>query len=159
MATFSHLDGAGQVQMVDVSDKPETARTAIALARVRLTPAVAEALAGPGLPKGDLYAAVRIAAIQGAKRCAELIPLCHPLPLAKVSVDVEFDREAEELLIAVFCRTTARTGVEMEALTGAAVGALTAYDMVKGIDKGVVIGEVRLLEKTGGASGDWRAES
>ena len=142
--------------MVDVSTKDETARTAIALAEVQLTPAVMAVLADGALPKGDLFATVRIAAIQGAKRCAELIPLCHPLPLHKVSVDIDLDADLGRIRIAVLCKTTGRTGVEMEALTGASVGALTAYDMCKGVDKGIVIREVRLLEKTGGKSGDWR---
>ena len=157
MSELSHLNARGEAHMVDVSAKKQTARTAIALARVKLTKPVAEALANDALPKGDLYATVRIAAIQGAKKCAELVPLCHPLPLDKISVDIDFDRQGAELRIAVCCKTTGKTGVEMEALTGASVGALTAYDMCKGIDKGVVIGDIRLLEKTGGKSGNWKA--
>ncbi len=158
MSELSHLNARGEAHMVDVSAKQETARTAVARARVALTPPVVNALASDALPKGDLYATVRIAAIQGAKKCADLIPLCHPLPLHKVSVDIDFDRDSAELNITVLCKTTGKTGVEMEALTGASVGALTAYDMCKGVDKGVVIGDVRLLEKSGGKSGDWKAE-
>lgn len=143
--------------MVDVSHKQDTARSAVAMAELDLPPAVMEALTGEGLPKGDLYATVRIAAIQATKKCSELIPLCHPLPLSKVSVEMDLDVEAGSLAIAVLCKTTGKTGVEMEALTGASVGALTAYDMCKGIDKGIVIREVRLLEKSGGKSGTWKA--
>jgi cyclic pyranopterin phosphate synthase len=157
MSDFTHLNTRGEVHMVDVSDKPETARTAIARASVRLTPAIVKALSSETLPKGDLYATVRIAAIQATKRCAELIPLCHPLSLSKVGVDIELDAGAPRLTLEVTCKTAGRTGVEMEALTGASVGALTIYDMCKGIDKGMIIEEVRLLEKTGGKSGDWRA--
>lgn len=157
MTNLTHLNSRGEAHMVDVSAKQETVRTAIALAQVQLPEAVLEALINDALPKGDLYATVRIAAIQGAKRCSDLIPLCHPLPLHRVTVDIELDSESRRLIILVFCKTTGKTGVEMEALTGASIGALTAYDMCKGIDKGVVIGEVRLLEKTGGKSGDWKA--
>ncbi len=143
--------------MVDVSHKQDTARSAVAMAVLDLPTPVIKALTGEGLPKGDLYATVRIAAIQATKKCSELIPLCHPLPLSKVSVDMDLDAEAGSLAIAVLCKTTGKTGVEMEALTGASVGALTAYDMCKGIDKGIVIREVRLLEKSGGKSGTWKA--
>ena len=157
MTELTHLNTQGEAHMVDVSDKPETARTAIALARVELTEAIVATLAAESLPKGDLFATVRIAAIQAAKKCAELIPLCHPLPLSNVTVEIDLDAASRHLNIAVLCKTTGRTGVEMEALTGASVAALTAYDMCKGIDKGMVIREVRLLEKTGGKSGDWFA--
>ena len=143
--------------MVDVSAKTDTPRTAVAQGKVLLTKPVVAALSEDALPKGDLYATVRIAAIQGAKKCSELIPLCHPLPLHKVTVDIELDEPAGVLIIEVLCKTTGKTGVEMEALTGASVGALTAYDMCKGIDKGVVIGDIRLLEKSGGKSGHWKA--
>ena len=159
MSTLTHLNARGEAHMVDVSAKSDSARTARAVAILQLPPAVVAALDGDGLPKGDLYATVRIAAIQGAKKCAELIPLCHPLPLHKVTVDIEFLPERAELVISVLCKTSGKTGVEMEALTGASVGALTAYDMCKGVDKGVVIGETRLLEKTGGKSGHWQAAS
>jgi len=156
MNQLTHLNAKGEAHMVDVSDKADTARTAIALARVTLPDAVLETLIGDGLPKGDLFATVRIAAIQAAKKCAELIPLCHPLPLTKISVDIDLDETTKQLSIAVLCKTTGKTGVEMEALTGASVGALTAYDMCKGIDKGIVIKDIRLLEKTGGKSGTWQ---
>ena len=156
MVSLNHLNARGEAHMVDVSEKTATTRTAIAQSRVLLTEPVVVALSNDALPKGDLYATVRIAAIQGAKKCAELIPLCHPLPLHKVSVDIDFLPECGEILIVVLCKTTGKTGVEMEALTGASVGALTAYDMCKGIDKGVIIGDTRLLEKTGGKSGHWK---
>jgi len=158
MTQLTHLDARGEAHMVDISAKPDTARSAIALARLTLTDAVVATLMADELPKGDLYATVRIAAIQAAKKCSELIPLCHPLPLTKVSVDVDFDAAGRCLSIAVLCKTTGKTGVEMEALTGASVGALTAYDMCKGIDKGIVITDIRLLEKSGGKSGDWKME-
>src|SRR5690606_29732272 len=157
MSKLTHLNPSGEAHMVDVSAKVQTVRTAIALAEVQLTDTVMAVLAEDTLPKGDLFATVRIAAIQGAKRCADLIPLCHPLPLHKVSVDIDLDTDLKRLCIAVLCKAAGVTGVEMEALTGASVGALTAYDMCKGIDKGIVIREVRLLEKTGGKSGDWQA--
>jgi len=156
MTQLTHLDARGEAHMVDISDKPDTVRTAIALASLSLSEAVLATLTANELPKGDLFAAVRIAAIQGAKKCADLIPLCHPLPLTKVSVDLDLDEVGRCLSIAVMCKTSGRTGVEMEALTGASVGALTAYDMCKGIDKGIVIKDIRLLEKTGGKSGDWK---
>ena len=159
MTNLTHLNAEGEARMVDISDKPDTARTAIAMARVELTEAIVDTLLADGLPKGDLFAAIRIAGIQAAKKCSELIPLCHLLPLARVSVEIDLDLDNQHLNIAVLCRTTGKTGVEMEALTGASIAALTAYDMCKGIDKGMVIREVRLLEKTGGKSGDYKGTS
>ena len=123
MTELTHLNTQGEAHMVDVSDKPETARTAIALARVELTEAIVATLAAESLPTGDLFATVPIAAIQAAKKCAELIPLCHPLPLSKVTVEIDLDAASRHLNIAVLCKTTGRTGVEMEALTGASVAA------------------------------------
>lgn len=145
--------------MVDVSAKADSLRIAVAQARLLLPEAVFEAITTDSLPKGDFYATVRIAAIQGAKQCSGLIPLCHPLPLSKVAVEIELDSDTRTLSIEVLCKTTGKTGVEMEALTGASVGALTAYDMCKGVDKGIVIEQVKLLEKSGGKSGHWVAES
>jgi cyclic pyranopterin phosphate synthase len=141
--------------MVDVSAKADTERTAIAQSRVELTPAIVSAITDNSLPKGDLFATVRIAGIQAAKKCSDLIPLCHPLPLSKITVDIEL--QANSLVISALCKTTGKTGVEMEALTAASVAALTVYDMCKGLDKGMIIGETKLLEKTGGKSGDWTA--
>jgi cyclic pyranopterin phosphate synthase len=151
---FTHLTEDGDVHMVDVGAKPETDRVATAEATVHLAPDTADALFGGSLPKGDALATVRIAAIAGTKRTPDLIPLCHPIALTSVEVAVE--RTAVGARIEVTARTTGRTGVEMEAMTGASVGALTLYDMVKGIDRGAEIGPVRLLAKSGGRSGEWR---
>lgn len=150
---LTHVDDEGRARMVDVSAKSETVRTAVAEASVVMTSAVAEQLFAGELPKGDAIGVVRVAAIMAAKRTPELVPLAHPLPLESVVVDVErIDAGAR---ITVTARVTAKTGVEMEAITGAAIGAVTLYDMVKGLDKGVEIGPIRLLTKTGGKSGDW----
>ena len=142
--------------MVDVSEKADTARTAIAQSLVELTPAIVTAITDDNLPKGDLYATARIAGIQAAKKCSDLIPLCHPLPLSKITVDIEL--QGNSLVITALCKTTGKTGVEMEALTAASVAALTVYDMCKGLDKGMIIRETKLLEKSGGKSGDWSAQ-
>jgi cyclic pyranopterin phosphate synthase len=150
---LTHLNANGEAHMVDVSAKADTARTAIAQSQVELTPAIVAAITDNSLPKGDLFATVRIAGIQAAKKCSDLIPLCHPLPLSKITVDIEL--QGESLVITALCKTTGKTGVEMEALTAASVAALTVYDMCKGLDKGMVIRETKLLEKTGGKSGDW----
>jgi cyclic pyranopterin phosphate synthase len=152
-AQLTHLNANGEAHMVDVSAKADTARTAIAQSQVHLTPAIVAAITDNSLPKGDLFATVRIAGIQAAKKCSDLIPLCHPLPLSKITVDIEL--QGESLVITALCKTTGKTGVEMEALTAASVAALTVYDMCKGLDKGMVIRETKLLEKTGGKSGDW----
>ena len=149
---LTHLDAAGAATMVDVSGKTATARYARARAVVRMSPEAAERVARGDNPKGDVTAIARIAAIQAAKRTDELIPLCHQLPLTLVDPQVEIDPEAGTVTLVVETRTTDRTGVEMEAMTACAVGALTVYDMVKGIEPGVVIEQVQLLEKTGGKS-------
>jgi cyclic pyranopterin phosphate synthase len=141
------------MHMVDVSDKEVTVREAVAEAEVTLSTEVSRRLFSGDLPKGDALAAVRLAGITGAKRTAELIPLCHPLPIDAVAIEVEELPAGARITSRV--RTTARTGVEMEAMTAAAVAALTLYDMVKGIERGVTIGPVRLLSKTGGRSGTW----
>jgi cyclic pyranopterin phosphate synthase len=153
---LSHLDEAGAARMVDVSGKEVTTRTARATGRVLVTPEVVTLLRGTGLPKGDALATARIAGIMAAKRTPELIPLCHPLALSAVSVDLSVEDEAVEIAASV--RTTDRTGVEMEALTAVSVAALTLVDMVKAVDKGAVISDVRVEEKTGGASGTWRRD-
>jgi cyclic pyranopterin phosphate synthase len=150
---LTHLDDAGRARMVDVTGKPVTARTACAEAHVALSAEVAARLFAGDLPKGDALGVVRVAAIMGAKKTSDLIPLCHPLPLAAVTAEVERTDEGARIVVNVAVEAT--TGVEMEALTGAAVGAVTLYDMVKALDKGVTIGPVRLLTKTGGKSGDW----
>ncbi|MXX01336.1 MAG: cyclic pyranopterin monophosphate synthase MoaC [Acidimicrobiia bacterium] len=153
---FSHLDEQGQVRMVEVGEKPETVRRAVAEARVRLSPEVRRSLLEGSLPKGDALAAVRLAGIMAAKRTSDLIPLCHPLPLSGIEMAVAPSPEGVSITAAV--RTNARTGVEMEAMVGVCVASLTLYDMVKGLDRGAVIGPIRLLEKTGGKSGDWRRQ-
>jgi len=152
---LSHLNAAGEARMVDVGDKAVTERRARARARVVMAPATLALIQSGGLPKGDVLAVARIAGIQGAKRCADLIPLCHPLPLT--GVDVRFEVVAEDTLeVVVDCRVAGRTGVEMEALTAASVSALTLYDMCKAVDRGMRIADVELLEKSGGRSGHWQ---
>lgn len=156
MSSLTHLNTKGEAHMVDVSEKADTARTAIAQSQVELTPAIVAAITDDNLPKGDLYATARIAGIQAAKKCSDLIPLCHPLPLSKITVEIEL--QGNSLVITALCKTTGKTGVEMEALTAASVAALTVYDMCKGLDKGMIIRETKLLEKSGGKSGDWSAQ-
>ena len=158
MGELTHLDEHGTARMVDVGAKPETARRAVARAIVRMDPATAARVAAGDAPKGDVLGTARIAGIQAAKRTGELIPLCHPLPLDHVDVEAAVDPGAGTVTITAQARVTARTGVEMEALTAASVAALTVYDMVKGLEKGVEIASVVLLEKSGGRSGDWRRE-
>ncbi len=156
MTELTHLDEAGRARMVDVGAKDATDRRAVARAVVRMSPATAAAVAAGDAPKGDVLGTARIAGIQAAKRTDELIPLCHGLPLSFVGVEAEVDADAGEVRLTAEARTHAQTGVEMEALTAASVAALTVYDMVKGIEKGVEIASVALLEKSGGRSGDWR---
>jgi cyclic pyranopterin monophosphate synthase len=143
--------------MVDVGAKPITDRRAVARGVVRMKPETAAAVAAGNAPKGDVISTARIAGIQAAKRTAELIPLCHPLPLSFMDVSIEVDATAGLVTIRSEVRTSAQTGVEMEALTACSVAALTVYDMVKGIERGVEIAEVALLEKTGGRH-DWQRE-
>lgn len=155
MGDLTHLDDAGAARMVDVADKPVTDRRAVARAVVRLSPATAATVAAGDAPKGDVLGTARIAGIQAAKRTGELIPLCHPLGLDHVDVDGAIDAEAGTVTLTATARVSARTGVEMEAMTAAAVAALTVYDMVKGLDRSVAIEQVVLLEKSGGRSGTW----
>ena len=155
MTELSHLDEQGRARMVDVGGKATTERRAVARARLRMSPATAEAIVERGVPKGDVLATARIAGIQAAKRTGELIPLCHPLPLTYVGVEADVAVAEGTVTIVAEARTTAQTGVEMEALTAATVGALTVYDMVKGLERGIEVTEVALLEKTGGKE-DWR---
>ena len=155
MSRLTHLDEHGQARMVDVGGKPETARSATATGRIRVSPTALAAIRDGSGPKGDVLATARIAGILAAKRTGELIPLCHPLALDTVSVDFAFEDDA--VRVTARAGLTGRTGVEMEALTAASVALLTVYDMAKAIDKTMVIDEVRLIEKTGGKSGDWRA--
>lgn len=143
--------------MVDVSEKPDTARLAVAQARILMGADLLEKIRQQSVAKGDLLATARIAGVQAAKKCSELIPLCHPLPLSKVEVEIDEFSEGNKLGLQIItrCKTTGKTGVEMEALTAASVAALTVYDMCKALDKGMVIEAVQLLEKQGGKSGHW----
>jgi cyclic pyranopterin monophosphate synthase len=155
VSELSHLDDAGRARMVDVGAKPVSDRSARARAYVRMSAATAAAVARGDAPKGDVLGTAHIAGIQAAKRTSELVPLCHPLPLS--FVDVRLAVRDDRVEIEAEARTSARTGVEMEAMTAAAVAALTVYDMVKGLERGVEITGVALLEKTGGRH-DWRRE-
>jgi cyclic pyranopterin phosphate synthase len=150
---FTHLDASGAARMVDVAEKPITAREAVASGRVAVNARVVELLRGGGLPKGDALAVARIAGIQGAKRTSELIPLCHPIGIAGVRVDLEVEDSAVAIRARV--KTADRTGVEMEALTAVAVAGLALIDMVKAVDPAAVLGEIMVESKTGGTSGDW----
>ena len=152
MSELSHLDDSGRARMVDVGGKEVTDRRAVARGVVRMEPATAAMVERGDAPKGDVASVARIAGIQAAKRTAELIPLCHPLPLSFVDVRLEIDPPAGGLTITAEARTSARTGVEMEAMTACAVAALTVYDMVKAVERGVEVGPVVLVEKTGGRS-------
>jgi len=154
---LTHLDAAGQARMVDVGEKQPTARWARARAVVRMSPEAAARVVRGDTPKGDVLGVARIAAIQAAKRTDELIPLCHQLPMTKIDPQVAVDAEAGTVTIVVETRTTDRTGVEMEAMVACSVGALTIYDMVKGIEPGVVVERVELLDKTGGKADFHRA--
>lgn len=150
---FTHLDDRGAARMVDVSAKDVTVRTATASGRVRVSPEVIELLRGDGVPKGDALAVARIAGIQAAKRTPDLVPLCHPLAIHGVTVDLQVEDDAVSIVATV--RTADRTGVEMEALTCVSVAALALVDMVKAVDPAAVIGDIRLDEKTGGKRGHW----
>jgi cyclic pyranopterin phosphate synthase len=153
---LTHLDASGRARMVDVGKKPATDRRALAEAVIRVSPATAQKVLDGDAPKGDVLGVARIAGIQGAKRTSELIPLCHPLALSFIGVEASVDAAAGEIRLLAEARTTGPTGVEMEALTAASVAALTVYDMVKGVERGAEIESVRLLEKSGGRSGEWR---
>jgi len=143
--------------MVDVAAKAETHRSARASGQIAMLPATFALIASGGAKKGDVLGIARIAAIQAAKRCADLIPLCHPLPLTHVAVEFELDAAAHTVRCTAQVETLGRTGVEMEALTAVQIGLLTIYDMVKAVDRGMVMGQIRVLEKQGGKSGDWSA--
>lgn len=155
MADLTHLDERGNARMVDVGGKASTARVAIASGRIRMSPAALAAIRTSDVPKGDVLAAARIAGIMAAKKTAELIPLCHPLALDSVTVDFAFEDGA--VRATATAALSGKTGVEMEAMTATSIALLTIYDMAKAIDKGMVIDEVRLIEKRGGKSGIWKA--
>lgn len=156
MTDLSHLDAEGRARMVDVGAKAESARTARAEGLITMSPETLAAVERSTISKGDVVAAARIAGIMAAKRTAELIPLCHPLPLTDVGVDIEVDRGLPGLRVTAWASTQGRTGVEMEALTAVTVALLTVYDMAKAMDRGMEISSVRLIEKRGGKSGDWK---
>jgi cyclic pyranopterin monophosphate synthase len=153
---LTHLDEEGRARMVDVGSKPDTARRAVARALVRMAPSTATRVAAGDAPKGDVLGAARLAGIMAAKRTSDLIPLCHPIALSYVGVEAEVDEGEGLVTLHAEARTRGATGVEMEALTAACVAALTIYDMVKGIERGVRVAEIVLLEKAGGKA-DWRA--
>ena len=155
--TLTHFDSSGQAHMVDVGDKAHTRRIAVASGIITMQPATLQLIKNGDAKKGDVLGIARIAAIQGSKRTPELIPLCHPISLTKVAVTFEIDAKASSITITATTETTGQTGVEMEALTAVSVGLLTIYDMCKAADRGMVIGEIKLLEKHGGKSGDWVA--
>jgi cyclic pyranopterin phosphate synthase len=158
VSELTHLDEHGNARMVDVGDKPATDRRAVARAVVRMSPATAAKVLAGDAPKGDVLGTARIAGVLAAKRTGELIPLCHPLGLDHVDVDAAVDAAAGTVTLTAEARVTARTGVEMEAMTAASVAALTVYDMVKALERGVEIASVVLVEKSGGRSGTWTRE-
>nr|WP_259800955.1 cyclic pyranopterin monophosphate synthase MoaC [Brevibacterium casei] len=151
---LTHIDETGAAHMVDVGDKDVTKRRAVATALITTRPEVIAIITEAGLPKGDALPVARIAAVMGAKRTSDLIPLCHPLPLTGVDVDFTLDETSVRITAAV--KTVSKTGVEMEALTAASVAALTIFDMIKAVDNQAVIGDIKVIEKSGGRSGDWR---
>ena len=152
---LSHFDSTGQAHMVDVSAKAETHRVARASGVIRMQPATLALIQSGTAKKGDVIGIARIAAIQAAKRCSDLIPLCHPLPITRVTVDFNLDAASHSVICAAQVETVGRTGVEMEALLAVQIGLLTIYDMCKAVDRGMVMGDIRVLEKHGGKSGDW----
>lgn len=155
MAELTHIDEHGRARMVDVGAKAETERVAIARCEVRMQPATLALIQSGGVAKGDVIGVARVAGIMAAKKTGELIPLCHPLPITSAAVDFRFDEPASRIFIEARVATVGKTGVEMEALTACTVSALTIYDMAKAADKGMVVGEVRLVKKTGGKSGTY----
>ncbi|WP_294236237.1 cyclic pyranopterin monophosphate synthase MoaC [uncultured Sphingomonas sp.] len=155
MSGLTHLDAEGSARMVDVGAKAVTARQAIAQGRITMSPQAAAAIRAGSVQKGDVLAVARVAGIMAAKKTSELIPLCHPLPLSKVEIDLALDDEG--VTATATAATAGQTGVEMEALTAVSVTLLTVYDMAKALDKRMAIGDIRLIAKTGGKSGDWHA--
>ena len=157
MSSLTHFDSQGQAHMVDVAGKASTHRIAVATGRIEMLPATLALIASGTARKGDVLGIARIAGIQGAKRTSDLIPLCHPLALTRVTVDFEVDQAGSSVRCRAQVETFGKTGVEMEALTAVQIGLLTIYDMCKAVDRGMVMGEIRVLEKHGGKSGDWSA--
>ena len=156
-SALTHFDTQGQAHMVDVASKDVTHRVARATGVIRMQPQTLALIAAGEAKKGDVIGVARIAAIQGAKRTADLVPLCHPLPITRVTVDFELEQATAQLRCSAQVETLGRTGVEMEALTAVQVGLLTVYDMCKAVDRGMVMSDIRLLRKSGGRSGDWVA--
>jgi cyclic pyranopterin monophosphate synthase len=158
MAEFTHFNDQGRAKMVDISDKKETTRTAIAQSSVLVTNEIYENIMNHSMKKGDVLAVAQVAGIMGAKQTSNIIPMCHPLSLSGVDIDFRWEQKQEKYELHIICsvKTKGSTGVEMEALTAASICALTVYDMCKAIDKGIVIGSTFLVEKTGGKSGDFR---
>ena len=158
MSTLTHFDSQGQAHMVDVGDKSDTKRIAIAQGSIQMLPATLQLILQGDAKKGDVLGIARIAAIQASKRTADLIPLCHPISLSKVSVEFEISESQNTIICKVTAECTGKTGVEMEALTATSVALLTIYDMVKAVDRGMIISGIKLLEKQGGKSGHWLAK-
>ena len=156
MGKLSHFDNSGQAHMVDVGNKPATKRQAVASGIIKMLPATLKLIQQGDAKKGDVLGVARIAAIQASKKTSDLIPLCHPISLSKVSVTFDVDEKTTTITCTATCETTGQTGVEMEALTATSVALLTIYDMCKAVDRGMVIGKIQLLEKQGGKSGSWQ---
>ncbi|MEL0035991.1 MAG: cyclic pyranopterin monophosphate synthase MoaC [Gammaproteobacteria bacterium] len=159
MSDLTHVDQQGKASMVDVSDKQVTERTARAESVVEMSPSTLALIKNNNIKKGDVLSVARVAGIQAAKRCADLIPLCHPMMLTGIDINFHIDEQQSQLIVQCRCKVSHKTGVEMEALTGASVAALTIYDMCKGVEKGIIIRSTRLLEKQGGKSGQWHASN
>jgi cyclic pyranopterin monophosphate synthase len=155
---LTHFDASGQAHMVDVGDKLQTKRSAVASGIISMLPATLKLIQAGDAKKGDVLGVARIAAIQASKKTADLIPLCHPIALTKVAVTFEIDEKTTSITCTATCETTGQTGVEMEALTAVSVGLLTIYDMCKAVDRGMMISDINLIEKHGGKSGDWVAK-
>lgn len=155
---LTHLDEHGRADMVDVGDKPDTDRIAIAEGAIYVQPATLRLIQAGNMKKGDVLTIARIAGIMGAKKTSELIPLCHPVPITKIGVDLSIDESANAIRIRAQARTLGKTGIEMEVLTAVSIAALTIYDMAKAVDRSMTIGDIRLLEKRGGVNGDYIAE-
>lgn len=157
MGKLTHFDSSGQAHMVDVGDKPASKRRAVASGIISMLPATLQLIQQGDAKKGDVLGVARIAAIQASKKTADLIPLCHPIALTKVAITFEVDEKNTQITCTAQCETTGQTGVEMEALSAVSIGLLTIYDMCKAADRGMIISEIKLLEKQGGKSGDWIA--
>ena len=157
MAKLTHFDAKGDAHMVDVSDKPSTARIAVAQGYIRMAPETFDIITKGQAKKGDVLGVARLAGIMGAKKTADLIPLCHPLPITKVALDLTPDPDLPGIRVSATVKTTGQTGVEMEALTAVSTACLTVYDMVKAVDRGMIIGEIRVTLKDGGKSGRYEA--